>query len=156
MANAYLGDNGALPLTVYTTPAAGEYALDSVTFRLQCGGTATEHHPVVEFIDNSGETVAVHRDMNVAADGFELRYTFGINLIPSACTALDGDQIEHDLLSTVLDGKTKIRVRSVDETGTDIPGDTITQCILYGTQLGGVAVAAAKEPIYFMPGSAVA
>lgn len=156
MAHAYLGDNGSLPLTVYTTPAAGEYALDSVTFRLQCGGTAAEHHPVVEFIDNSGVTVAVHRDMNVAADGFDLRYTFGINLISSACTALDNDQIEHDLLNTVLTPKTKIHVRSVDETGTDISGDTITQCVLYGDQLGGVQSAPSNEPIYFMPGSAVA
>jgi hypothetical protein len=156
MATAVLGANGPLPLTIYTTPAAGEYALDSVTFGLQCDGSATEHHAVVEYIDNSGEVVAVHRDMNVAADGFTLRYTFGLNLIPSACTALDGDQIEHDLLNTVLTAKTDIRVRSVDETGTDILGDTITQCILYGTQLGGAQAAPSNEPIYFMPGSAVA
>lgn len=156
MATAVLGDNGALPLTVYTTPAAGEYGLDAVTFRLQCAGTAAEHHAVVEYIDNSGEVAAVHKDWNVAADGAEIRYTFGIGLISSACTIVDGEQVEHDLVNTVVAPKTKIRVRSVDESGTDISGDTITQCILYGTQLGGVSASPTNEPIYFMPGSQAA
>lgn len=155
MANAYLGDNGDLPLTVYTTPAAGEYALDAVTFLLHCDGTAAEHHPVVEYIDSSGEVAAVHKDWNVAPDGAQVRYTFGINLISSACTIVDGEQVEHDLLNTVLTAKTKIQLRSVDESGTDIAGDNITQCILYGTQLGASSSSTA-EPIYFMPGSAVA
>lgn len=155
MANAYLGANGSLPRTVYTAPAAGEFALDSVTFLLHCDGTAAEHHPVVEFIDNSGVVAAVHKDWNVAPDGAQVRYTFGINLISSACTVIDGEQVEHDLLNTVLTAKTDIRLRSVDEGGNDISGDNITQCILYGTQLGS-AVTSASEPIYFMPGSAVA
>lgn len=156
MASAVLGDNGQLPLTAYTTPAAGEYALDAVTFRLHCDGTAAEHHAVVEYIDNSGEVVAVHKDWNVASDGATIRYTFGIGLISSACTITDGEQVEHDLTDTIVAAKTDIRIRAVDEGGTDIPGDNIAQCILYGTPLGGVSHAPSNEPIYFMPGSRAA
>lgn len=155
MAVAYSGDNGATPLTVYTTPAEGEFALDSITFFLHCGGTAAEHHARVTYIDASGEIVGVLKDWNVAPDGATIRYTFGIGLISSACTVVDGETVEHDLTNTVLDSNTQIVLSSVDESGTDISGDSISACFLYATQLR-VASQQTKQPIYFMPGSQVA
>lgn len=155
MADAYLGNNGACPLTVYTTPAAGEFALDSITFFLHCDGTAAEHHPRVTYIDSSGVIAGVLKDWNVAPDGATVRYTFGIGLISSACTVVDGETVEHDLTNTVLAAKTEIVVSSVDEAGSDISGDNITACVLYGTQFRRSSAQAA-QPIYFMPGSAVA
>ena len=155
MANAYRGDNGDTPLTVYTTPAEGEFALDSITFLLTCGGTATEHHARVTYIDSAGEIVGVLKDWNVAPDGATIRYTFGIGLISSACTVVDGETVEHDLTNTVLDAKTQVIVSSVDEAGNDIAGDSISACFLYATHLG-LSAAQTAQPIYFMPGSAVA
>lgn len=155
MAVAYRGDNGATPLTVYTTPAAGEFALDSITFFLHCDGTATGHHPRVTYRDASSEIVGVLKDWNVAPDGATIRYTFAIGLISSACTVVDGETVEHDLTNTILDANTDIIVSSVDESGTDISGDRISDCFLYGTQIVATSSKSA-EPIYFMPGSAVA
>jgi hypothetical protein len=104
-------------------------------------------------------TAAVYKDWNVAADGASIRYTFGIGLISSACTVADGEAVEHDLTNTILSPNTEIIVTSVDETGAAIGGDNITSCILYATQLTPDTTLdptpASREPIYFMPGSAV-
>lgn len=159
MANAYRGDPGNLPRTVYTTPPAQDFALDSITFLLHCAGTATEHHAVIEYVDSSGVVVGSFMDWNIALDGATIRYTFGIGLIPSACDLTDGWTVEHDLPNTILDASTEIKIRSVDETGAAIAGDNVTAVIMYATQLAsatsGDVVPTAREPIYFMPGHAL-
>jgi hypothetical protein len=156
MSNAYLGDNGQTPLVVYTTPAADDFSLDAITFVLHCNGTASEHHAQVRVEDNSGVITMVCKDWNVAPDGASIRYTFGIGLIPSACTVVDGEAVEHDLVNTVLSPKSVVIVSSVDESGAAIPFDEISACILYGDAFPVRATVPSNQPIYFMPGSQVA
>lgn len=158
MANAYKGSPGTVPRLVYTTPPDKDFALDSVTFDLHCSGSAAEHHAVVTYVDNSGLTAQVHKDWNVAADGAVIRYTFGIGLISSACTIVSGETVEHDLTNTVLSPNTLVEITSVDESGNLIAGDTVQNVVLYATQLGTDITLdptpQARQPIYFMPGSA--
>jgi hypothetical protein len=133
VAEAFSGAGGSGSSVVYTVPRAYELQLDVLTFTVTTDATAGIHHAKVTFTDTAlGAVTARLRDLNEGGPSMTLRYTYGVGLSASACSAADGWEMTDALPFTVLAPETRISVIMVNDGGTVIAGDTISEVVLYG------------------------
>lgn len=151
------GATGSGFVTIYDVPSIYAVQVESIKFQVDTDATGGAHSVRVRLVDPALGSIATLDDLNVGGPGQTNYYTYALGLNASACTLPSGLAVTDALPLTELAARGAVTVSAIDDTGTEIPGDAISEVVL---QVSPTSDATAQPvdvgkitPAYFMAGS---
>jgi len=125
------GEGGSGEVVVYTLSPSDRFRVGTISFTVVADAAGVNHSPEVLLLAQAGALIARIADWNDLADGMTVTYTYGVDLTPFCGVANDGGAVQNDLPDVELVADCSIVVRSVDPAGVVIPGDVISNVLLW-------------------------
>lgn len=143
------GPNGLGSITAYTSPQGRTVTVQTLSFQVVADATAGIHRVRVKYIDTAGNTIVTLDDLNESGANLTTLYSYGLGLNASACTTVTGLAVTDALPWTEIADAAYVTVEAIDNNGTELTGDAISQVVLQVSD--AQAEALSLQPVFEMP-----
>lgn len=145
MSTPISGQGGTGEVLLHTFGQGGPVRLELVTFTIVTDATVGVHTCRLLLIDPGAGVIYRGDDLNEAPPSSTIFYTYGIGLIPSACTLTAGMAARDDLPDTKLQPGTSVELHCINGAGVTIANDQVQDVVLFAS--GGGAQAGGEAPL---------